>query len=83
MTINESTRIDEILFSYLPCMVDVYFQYCNSRSKASKYLQSKSDSNKRFRTNLESFQDKLDDLSLNGFLTKPIQRVTRYPFIHY
>jgi hypothetical protein len=64
-------------------MTNAYFQYCNSRSKANKYLQSKSDLNKRFRTSLETFQDKTDGLSLNAFLTKPIQRVTRYLFIHY
>jgi len=64
-------------------MTDAYFQYCNSLSKANKYLQCKSDLNKRFLTSLEFFQDKTDGLSLNGFLTKPIQRVTHYPFIHY
>jgi hypothetical protein len=53
------------------------------RSKANKYLQSKSDLNKRFRTSLEIFPDKTDGLSLNAFLTKLIQRVTRYLFIHY
>ncbi|CAF4847812.1 unnamed protein product, partial [Rotaria sp. Silwood2] len=38
MTINESTRIGEILCSYLPYMADTYFQYCNCRSQADKYL---------------------------------------------
>ncbi|CAF5090788.1 unnamed protein product, partial [Rotaria sp. Silwood1] len=81
MTINESTRIDEILCSYLPYMADTYFQYCNSRSQADKYLQSTVDLNEQFRSYLNIFQNKTRGLSLNGFLTKPIQRVTRYPLL--
>jgi hypothetical protein len=83
MTKNESTRIGKILFPYLQYMADAYFQYRNSRSKANKYLRSESDSIKRIRVILKIFQDETDSLSLNGFLTKPIQRVRRYPFIHY
>ena len=81
MTINDSTRIGEILCSYLPYMADAYFQYCNCRSQANKYLQSKIDLNEQFRSYLEVFQNKTGGLSLNGFLTKPIQRVTRYPLL--
>ncbi|CAF0815781.1 unnamed protein product [Rotaria sordida] len=81
MTINESTRIGEILCSYLPYMADTYFQYCNCRSQADKYLQSKIDLNEQFRSYLQIFQNKTGGLSLNGFLTKPIQRVTRYPLL--
>ncbi len=81
MTIDESTVIGEILRSYLPYMADAYFQYCNSRSQANKDLQSKTDSNKQFRSYLEAFQNNTGGLSLNGFLTKPIQRVTRYPLL--
>jgi hypothetical protein len=81
MTINESTRIGDILCSYLPYMADAYFQYCNCRSQANKYLQSKSDLNKQFRKSLQNFQNNTHGLSLNGFLTKPIQRVTRYPLL--
>ncbi|CAF5159468.1 unnamed protein product, partial [Rotaria sp. Silwood1] len=81
MTINESTRIGEILCSYLPYMTDTYFQYCNSRSQADKYLQSKVDLNEQFRYYLNIFQNKTRDLSLNGFLTKPIQCVTHYPLL--
>ncbi|UJR27176.1 hypothetical protein I4U23_008472 [Adineta vaga] len=81
MIINESTRIGEILCSYIPYMADVYFQYCNCRSQANKYLQSKITSNKQFRSYLKIFQTKTGGLSLNGFLTKPIQRVTRYPLL--
>ncbi|CAF4930633.1 unnamed protein product, partial [Rotaria sp. Silwood1] len=81
MTINESTQIGEILCSYLPYMADTYFQYCNSRSQADKYLQSKADLNEQFRSYLNIFQNKTGGLSLNGFLTKPIQRVTRYPLL--
>jgi len=81
MIINKSTRIGEILCSYLPYMADAYFQYCNCRSQANKYLQSKIDLNKQFSSYLRIFQDKTGGLSLNGFLTKPIQRVTRYPLL--
>jgi len=81
MAINDSTRIGEILCSYLPYMANAYFQYCNCRSQANKYLQSKIDLNKQFRANLKIFQNKTAGLSLNGFLTKPIQRVTRYPLL--
>jgi hypothetical protein len=81
MTIDESTQIGGILCSYLPYMADAYFRYCNHRSQADKNLQSKIDSNKQFRTSLKMFQTKTRGLSLNGFLTKPIQRVTRYPLL--
>jgi hypothetical protein len=81
MTINESTRIGEFLCSYLPYMADAYFQYCNCRSQANKYLQSKVDINEQFRSYIDIFQVKTGGLSLNGFLTKPIQRVTRYPLL--
>ena len=39
------------------------------------------DGNNRFREQLESFQRKTGGLSLHGYLTKPIQRVTRYPLL--
>ena len=81
MTIDDSTRIGDILCSYLPYMADAYFQYCNCRSQADKYLQSKIDLNKRFESYLNIFQHNTGGLSLNGFLTKPIQRVTRYPLL--
>jgi hypothetical protein len=81
MAIDESTRIGEILCSYLPYMADAYFEYCNGRSQANKYLQTKIDINKQFRTGLRHFQNKTSGLSLNGFLTKPIQRFTRYPLL--
>jgi hypothetical protein len=81
MTIDESTRIGDILCSYLPYMADVYFQYCNCRTQANKNLQLKMDLNKNFRTYLKMFQNQTGGLSLNGFLTKPIQRVTRYPLL--
>ncbi|CAF4712152.1 unnamed protein product, partial [Rotaria magnacalcarata] len=35
MTIDQSTRIGEILCSYLPYMADTYFEYCNCRSQAN------------------------------------------------
>jgi hypothetical protein len=81
MTINESTKIGEILCSHLPNMANDYFQYCNYRSQANKILQSKSDLNEQFRSHVKIFQDQTGGLSLNGFLTKPIQRVTRYPLL--
>jgi hypothetical protein len=81
MTINDSTRIGDVLCSYLPYMADAYFQYCNCRSQANKYLQSKIDLNKGFENYLKIFQHNTGGLSLNGFLTKPIQRVTRYPLL--
>ncbi|CAF2190332.1 unnamed protein product [Rotaria magnacalcarata] len=81
MTIDQSTRIGEILCSYLPYMADTYFEYCNCRSQANKYLQSKVELNEQFRSYLQVFQSKTGGLSLNGFLTKPIQRVTRYPLL--
>ena len=62
-------------------MGDDYFQYCNSRSQANKCLQEKMESSEQFRTYLNTFQDRTGGLSLNGFLTKPIQRVTRYPLL--
>lgn len=81
MTITDSTKIGQILCSHLPTMINDYFQYCNSRSQANKSLQLKIDSNESFRSYLKTFQDKTGGLSLNGFLTKPIQRVTRYPLL--
>ncbi|CAF1162381.1 unnamed protein product [Didymodactylos carnosus] len=81
MTINESTKIDEILCFHLPTMANDYFQYCNSHSQANKSLQNKIDSNEQFRSYLKIFQDTTGGLSLNGYLTKPIQRVTRYPLL--
>jgi hypothetical protein len=81
MIISESTKIGDILCLHLPTMGNDYFQYCNSRSQANKSLQTKIDSNEQFRLYLKIFQDKTGGLSLNGFLTKPIQRVTRYPLL--
>ena len=81
MRIIESTKIGEILCSHLPNMANDYFQYCNYRSQANKFLQTKSDLNEQFRSYLQLFQDQTGGLSLNGFLTKPIQRVTRYPLL--
>ncbi|CAF0939796.1 unnamed protein product [Adineta ricciae] len=81
MTINESTKIGDILCLHLPSMVNDYFQYCSRRSQANKSFQAKCDSNEHFRSQLQIFQDKTGGLSLNGFLTKPIQRVTRYPLL--
>ncbi|CAF3610041.1 unnamed protein product [Rotaria socialis] len=81
MTIDQSTRIGEILCSYLPYMADTYFEYCNCRSQANKYLQSKVELNEQFRSYLQAFQSKTGGLSLNSFLTKPIQCVTRYPLL--
>lgn len=81
MSIDESTRIGEILCSYLPYMADAYFQYCNCRPQANKQLQIKIDSNKKFRNYVTLFQNQAGGLSLNGFLTKPVQRVTRYPLL--
>ena len=81
MSISESTQIGEILCSYLPYMEDAYFQYCNCRPRANKQLQMKMDSNKKFRNYVELFQNQNGGLSLNGFLTKPVQRVTRYPLL--
>jgi len=62
-------------------MANDYFHYCNSRSQANKCLPTKIDANEQFRFYLKIFQDKTNGLSLNGFLTKPIQRVTRYPLL--
>lgn len=81
MSINESTEIGEILCSYLPYMGDVYFHYCNGSSQANKELQIKTDSHKQFRNYVKLFQNENGGLSLNGFLTKPMQRVTRYPLL--
>lgn len=81
MTIDESTCIGEILCSYLPYMADAYFEYCNHRSQANKYIQLKTDKNKDFHASILLFQKTNAGLSLNGFLTKPIQRVTRYPLL--
>lgn len=81
MTITEATTIGDILCSYIPYMADAYFQYCNCSSRANKYLQSKIELNEQFRAQLDLFQEKTNGLSLNGFLTKPIQRVTRYPLL--
>jgi hypothetical protein len=81
MTITESTKIGDVLCSHLPNMANDYFQYCNSRAQANKSLQIKIDSNEQFRSYINIFQDKTGGLSLNGFLTKPIQRVTRYPLL--
>ncbi len=81
MTITDSTKIGEILCSHLPTMINDYFQYCNYRSQANKSLQTKFDSSEQFRSYLRNFQDQTGGLSLNGFLTKPIQRVTRYPLL--
>ena len=81
MTITDATKIGQVLCDHLPGMGDDYFQYCNSRSQANKYLQAKIESNEQFRTYLNTFQDRTGGLSLNGFLTKPIQRVTRYPLL--
>ncbi|CAF3472708.1 unnamed protein product, partial [Rotaria sp. Silwood2] len=65
MTINESTRIGEILCSHLPYMADTYFQYCNCHSQADKYLQSKVDLNEQSRSHLNIFQNKTGGLSLH------------------
>ncbi|UJR22027.1 hypothetical protein I4U23_025094 [Adineta vaga] len=81
MTINESTKIGDILCSHLPSMINEYFQYCHRRFQANKSFQIKCDSNEQFRSYLQTFQEKTGGLSLNGFLTKPIQRVTRYPLL--
>jgi len=81
MTITESTKIGEILCSYLPTMANDYFLYCNKRSQANKFLQIKIDSNEQIRLYLKIFQDNTGGLSLHGYLTKPIQRVTRYPLL--
>lgn len=81
MNITDSTKIGQILCSHLPTMVNDYFQYCNSRSQANRSLQLKIDSSEQVRSYLKIFQDKTGGLSLNGFLTKPIQRVTRYPLL--
>ena len=62
-------------------MADDYFQYCNYRSQANKSLEVKISSNEQFRSCVHTFQDKTGGLSLNGFLMKPIQRVTRYPLL--
>lgn len=81
MAITDATNVGDVLCSYLPYMADAYFQYCNRRSQANKYLQSKVELNDQFRAELENFQERTGGLSLNGFLTKPIQRVTRYPLL--
>lgn len=81
MIITDSTKIGEILCYHLPTMVNDYFKYCNYRSQANKSLQNKFDSSEQFRSHLKIFQDQTGGLSLNGFLTKPIQRVTRYPLL--
>lgn len=81
MIVTESTRIGQILCSYLPYMADAYFQYCSCRAQADKYLQAKMALNKQFRSYLKIFQSQTGGLSLNGYLTKPIQRVTRYPLL--
>lgn len=81
MTITDSTKIGEILCFHLPQMVNDYFQYCNTRSQANRCLQNKIDSNEKFRSYMKIFQEQTGGLSLNGFLTKPIQRVTRYPLL--
>ena len=81
MTITDSTKIGDILCFHLPTMINDYFKYCNYRSQANKFLQAKYDSNEQFRSHLKIFQEQTSGLSLNGFLTKPIQRVTRYPLL--
>lgn len=81
MTITDATKVGDILCNHLPTMADDYFQYCNQHSQANKAFQMKMDSNEEFRSHLKIFQDKTGGLSLNGFLTKPIQRVTRYPLL--
>ena len=81
MTITELTRIGQVLCDHLPTMADDYFQYCNCRAQANKSLQTKMDSDEQFRAHLQVFQERTGGLSLNGFLTKPIQRVTRYPLL--
>jgi intersectin len=79
--ITDTTSIGDILCSSLPYMADAYFQYCSCCSQANKYLQAKIELNDQFRSQLVLFQEKTGGLSLNGFLTKPIQRVTRYPLL--
>jgi intersectin len=81
MVITDSTQIGQILCDHLPRMANDYFQYCSCRSQANKYLQIKIDSSEQFSLQLKFFQDLTGGLSLNGFLTKPIQRVTRYPLL--
>lgn len=81
MSIDESTRIGPILYTHLPTMVNDYFRYCSRRSQANRSFQAKCDSNEQFRAQLQTFQEQTGGLSLTGFLTKPIQRVTRYPLL--
>ena len=64
-----------------PYMTNVYFQYCNDRSQESKYLQVIVDFNEQFHSYVTVFQNKISGLSVNGFLAKPIQHVTRYPLL--
>jgi hypothetical protein len=81
MTIDDTTKIGPILCAHLPTMADVYFQYCSTRAQANRWLQAKMDSSEPFRNRLTIFQQQTSGLSLSGFLTKPIQRVTRYPLL--
>ena len=62
-------------------MANVYFQYCNDCSQENKYLQAIVDFSEQFRSYVIVFQNKTSGLSVNGFLTKPIQHVTRYPLL--
>ena len=79
--ISDGTSIGYILCEYLPKMGADYLQYCGSRAQANRYLQGKIDGSESFRSQLQTFQDQTSGLSLSGFLTKPIQRVTRYPLL--
>ena len=81
MTIHDGTQVGQILCEHLPQMSEDYFHYCNARSQANRFLQTKIDSSENFRTCMKIFQERNGGLSLNGFLTKPIQRVTRYPLL--
>lgn len=81
MTIHDGTEVGRVLCEHLPQMSEDYFHYCNRRAQANRVLQTKIESNEQFRMCMKIFQERNGGLSLSGFLTKPIQRVTRYPLL--
>ena len=75
--------IGAALKSELPCLKELYVQFCSRQNSALRLIQSKSNESEQFRNVLKEMQrkEKGMEYGLEAAFIRPMERITRYPLL--
>jgi len=68
-------------FLQLASFLKLYSTYCENHSTAAKILQEHTERNQKFQAFLQKAKSSTDDASLPDLLSRPVQRICKYPLL--